>query len=338
MAKQFNFNYLITTNSVTVSYKGQHYMVTKTSEPLRYEQLKTAIKNVDESAFLDALIPKVKVIKYSTEYFEMDDDGNVYMKDEPNRPIAKVIAKKLVEFAKSDLPIEPIVYFWKKLRKNPSKNSQEMLYSFLEVNHHPITSEGNFIAYKKVDRAGNKLVDNYTKKIDNTPGKIVEMPRKDVVEDKNITCTKGLHVAAWDYAKTYSGNVLIEVMVDPTDVVSVPTDYNSQKMRVCRYKVVCEIGATVAYTDTLKSDRDEKGMKHNTDVKSAVSENGKNVSFVAMTAKEIIDVVTKLAGKKEASAIANMSLKNKQPIVKKAVAILQAKGYKVVTEQPKTRG
>ena len=78
MAKQFNFNYLITTNSVTVSYKGQHYMVTKTSEPLRYEQLKTAIKNVDESAFLDALIPKVKVIKYSTEYFEMDDDGNVY--------------------------------------------------------------------------------------------------------------------------------------------------------------------------------------------------------------------------------------------------------------------
>lgn len=333
--KNFPFNYLLTTNSIAVSYNGKHYMVSKSAEPTRYEQLRKALveKNVD--AFLEALIPKVRVIKYSTEYFDVDDNGDVYMKDEPSVKVAKVVAKRLMEFAKEGLPIEPLVYFWKKLRKNPSKNSQEMLYGFLEANHHPITGDGNFIAYKKVDRQGSKLVDNYTKQIDNSVGKIVSMPREQVIEDKNQTCSRGLHVAAWQYAQSYSGNVLIEVIVDPTDVVSVPTNYNQQKMRVCRYKVACEVNKAEPHKENLKTDRDEKGMEHKTDVKKAVD--GKNVTFVAMTAKEIIDVVVNLVGKQAAAPVASMSLKNKQPIVKKAKTILEAAGYTVTTEPPKTR-
>jgi len=333
--KKFTFNYLLTTNSIAVSYGGKHYMISKSAEPARYEQLKKALVAKDVDAFLDALIPKVRIIKYSTEYFDMDENGSVYMKDEPGVMIAKIVAKRLVEFAKEGLPIEPLVYFWKKLRKNPSKNSQEMLYGFLEANHHPITSDGNFIAYKKVDRQGTKLVDNYTKNIDNSIGKIVAMPREQVVEDKNQTCSRGLHVAAWQYAQTYSGHVLIEVIVDPTDVVSVPTDYNQQKMRVCRYKVSCEVGVTSPHTESLKTDRDEKGMEYKTEVKDAVK--GKDVSFVALTAKEILDVVIQLVGKDAAVPVTGMSLKNKQLIVKKAKTILEAAGYTVVTEPSKTR-
>lgn len=323
-------NHLITTNSIAVSYENKHYMVSKSAEPSRYEALKKALIAKDYDAFIEALIPKVKIIKYSNEYFELDDKGFLFMKDDPSRPVANVLAKRLFEFAKEGLPIEPLVLFWKKLRKNPSKNSQEMLYEFLEANHHPITSEGNFLAYKKVDDISGKLVDNYTKKIDNSVGKIVEMPREKVVEDKNQTCSAGLHVAAWQYAQSYSGNALIEVMVDPTDVVSVPSDYNAQKMRCCRYKVTCRINYAEPHKENLKTDRNESGMKHKTDVQAAVK--GNEVSFVALTAKEIIDVVKKLAG-----TSLNMSLKNKQPIVKKAKALLESKGFTVITETPKTR-
>lgn len=334
--KQFPFNYLLTTNSIAVSYENKHYMVTKAAEPKRYDSLRAALVAKDPAAFIEALIPKARIIKYSNEYFVMDDACDVYMVDDPNTKLPKPVAKILVEFAKENLPIEPIVYFWKKLRKNPSANSREMLYGFLEVNHHPITSDGNFIAYKKVNKAGGgKLVDNYTKKIDNSIGAIVSMPREKVVEDKNQTCSAGLHVAAWDYAQGYSGDTLIEVLVDPTDVVSVPTDYNQQKMRVCRYKVSCIVGVSAPHADNLKTDRDEKGMKHKTDVKAAV--NGKTVSFVALTAKEIIDVLKSTVGVTLASPVAKMCLKNKQPIVNKAKEILESMGYAVITDTPKTR-
>ena len=335
MSKKDFPNYMITTNSIAVSYNGKHYMVSKSAEPNRYESLKKALSEKNVDAFIEALVPNVMVIKYSTEYFDMDDNGDVYMKDDKSRKVAAFLAKRLIEFAKEKLPIEPLVYFWKKLRKNPSMDSQEMLYGFLEKNHHPITSDGNFIAYKKVTRMSGKLVDTHTKSINNSVGMIVSMPREKVVEDKHQTCSAGLHVAAWDYAQSFPGDTLVELLVDPTDVVSVPVDYNQQKMRVCRYKVMCEVGTAKAYTENLKADKDEIGMKHKVNVKDAVD--GINVSFVALTAKEIIQLVEKLVGKTKASTVASLNLKNKQPIVKKAKSILEANGYTVSTEVPKTR-
>ena len=329
-------NHLLTTNSIAVSYDNKHYMISKSAEPARYDALRAALvaKNLD--AFIEALIPKVRIIKYSNEYFELDDKGELFMKDDMIHPVAKVLATRLVEFAKEDLPIEPLVLFWKKLRKNPSKNSQSMLYEFLEKNHHPITTDGNFLAYKKVTKQSDgKMVDSHSKKLNNAVGEIVSMPREKVVEDKNITCTTGLHVAAWDYAQGFSGNVLVEVIVDPTDVVSVPVDYNAQKMRVCRYKVSCVIGEKTPHTDNLKTDRDETGMKHKTDVKAAVT--GKKVSFVALTTNEILDVAKSIVTKSEFATLNSMSRKNKQSIVKAAVKMLAGHGYIVSVDTPVSR-
>jgi hypothetical protein len=62
-----------------------------------------------------------------------------------------------------------------------------------------------------------------------------------VDEDPNNTCSYGLHVANWDYAyNNYGGksDIMLEVEVDPADVVAIPVDYNQSKMRVCKYKVI----------------------------------------------------------------------------------------------------
>lgn len=49
-----------------------------------------------------------------------------------------------------------------------------------------------------------------------------------------------VHVGALDYIKSYGhqGDVVLLVKVNPRDAVSVPSDHNAQKLRVCRYEVL----------------------------------------------------------------------------------------------------
>jgi hypothetical protein len=67
------------------------------------------------------------------------------------------------------------------------------------------------------------------------------MDRKLCTVDRNITCSSGLHIGAWEYVHSFTGTRILECLIDPIDVVSVPTDYHNQKMRVCRYKVIRDV-------------------------------------------------------------------------------------------------
>lgn len=156
------------------------------------------------------------------------------------------LAKKILEFKKSKLPYKPLLKFWGNLKSNPSKASKENLYEFLEKNNYPITDNGNFIAYKKVTMVDGVLKDSYTKTIDNSVGLTVKMKRSEVDDNPEQTCSNGLHAASWNYAYGFDGNVLVEVLVNPKNVVAVPKDYNSQKMRVCEYKVIRELDQSEA--------------------------------------------------------------------------------------------
>lgn len=66
------------------------------------------------------------------------------------------------------------------------------------------------------------------------------MERSLVDDNPNNTCSSGLHVASFKYAEDFGSGRLVLCEVDPRDVVSVPVDYNSQKMRTCKYKVIGE--------------------------------------------------------------------------------------------------
>ncbi|CAK9252256.1 unnamed protein product [Sphagnum jensenii] len=165
----------------------------------------------------------------------------------------KVLGRKIEEFANEGLPYEPLVKFAKNLQSNPSFRAVNELYQFLEKNNHPITENGCFIAYKKVR---HDFKDIYTGTMDNSVGQVVEMQRNQVNEDPNQTCSFGLHVANWDYAKNQYGSghdTMLEVEVNPADVVAVPVDYNQAKMRTCKYKVLSvveqELSTSLRITD-----------------------------------------------------------------------------------------
>jgi hypothetical protein len=78
--------------------------------------------------------------------------------------------------------------------------------------------------------------------MDNSVGKVVEMERNRVDDDKTQTCSTGLHFCGMSYLNHFGGERTVIVKINPRDVVSIPTDYNEAKGRACRYEVIGELG------------------------------------------------------------------------------------------------
>jgi hypothetical protein len=62
------------------------------------------------------------------------------------------------------------------------------------------------------------------------------MNRDEVQDDPGKACSTGLHVGTKSFAKDF-GAVVIEVKIDPADVVSVPHESGGQKLRCAKYEV-----------------------------------------------------------------------------------------------------
>jgi hypothetical protein len=222
-------SYHILPNSIALSFEGKSFTLQRDDN--RYSKVIDAIKANDLDA-IPSLVDTSKLLDGSP--FELID--GVAVSSEGALPEA--LSQRIIALRNEGLPIEPLVKFWDKLKENPSFNSRLMLYKFLEHNGHPLTEDGNFIAYRGVSE---DFKDKHTGKFDNSVGATCEVPRTEVDDNPNNTCSHGLHVACFDYAKGF-GEKLVEVEVNPADVVAVPTDYNGTKMRVCRFKVaaLCE--------------------------------------------------------------------------------------------------
>jgi hypothetical protein len=68
------------------------------------------------------------------------------------------------------------------------------------------------------------------------------MERNKVNENKDQTCSYGLHFAAYEYAEGFGrGGRMMIMKINPKDVVSIPSDYNNQKGRCCKYEVLAEV-------------------------------------------------------------------------------------------------
>jgi hypothetical protein len=166
-----------------------------------------------------------------------------------NEPLEESISSLIVRLLEDrDPQWMAIVNFLEKLHANPSENSRKQLYGFLDKNDFTITPDGDFVGYKSVQRrsdgvyesihSGPAIVDGVPVhgKVPNKIGSIVELERSKVVDNPGVGCSMGLHVGTWKYAHGFSGDTVLEVHVNPRDVVSVPT--SDEKIRCCRYKVI----------------------------------------------------------------------------------------------------
>lgn len=140
---------------------------------------------------------------------------------------------------------QALVYFLEKVYTNTDSHTRDNLARWLNAEKFTISDNGNIVGYKGLNtdktsiHSGPAIVDGVSVNghVPNAEGSVIEMPRSAVTHDPARGCSAGLHVGTWDYASGF-GSVVMEVEVNPRDVVSVPTECGSAKMRVCRYTVV----------------------------------------------------------------------------------------------------
>ncbi len=158
-------------------------------------------------------------------------------------PLADAIVKKIMKMHEQGFSCRPLLNFVYNLYQNPSPTAIQELFLFIEACDLPITEDGHFIAYKMV-RENYK--DIYSGKMDNSIGATPSMPRSMVDDDRNRTCSCGLHFCSKAYLPCYmssnaSTDRCVLVKINPADVVAIPADYNNAKGRTWQYTVVGEI-------------------------------------------------------------------------------------------------
>ena len=229
---------IISPNSVTLMVDNHTTPIT--SSHANYAEIRVAAAKCDWPT-VDALLDLVKEIEDFGEGLVTVQNGEVMYNGQATH---NAVTTRIQQMIEEGLEIAPMVAFLENLMLNPSYRSVQQLYGFLEVNDLPITEDGCFLAYKMCARTDDgKLTDIRTRTFDYSVGSAPsEMPRNQVNEDPDMTCSSGLHVCAQGYLGSYSsGENTILVKVNPADVVAVPTDYNNAKMRVCKHETVCEV-------------------------------------------------------------------------------------------------
>ena len=240
------YPYLIQGNNIVVVIGNKSHTVSKTH--ITYQKVLDAIKAEDWDALPDIIEPKKVVLNYG--------QGNVSIQGETlfwkGKELNTGLSVRMIQMLQDGFPIEPMVNFMENLYQNPSHRAVTELYGFLEKNALPITPDGHFLAYKKVR---DNYFDVHSGTMDNSVGNIVEMERHEVNDNKDETCSTGLHFCGMSYLSSFGGARTVIVKVNPRDVVSIPSDYNQAKGRACRYEVIGELNVEPedAFTKPVQS-------------------------------------------------------------------------------------
>jgi hypothetical protein len=230
-----SYPYLIQGSNIVVVIGNKSHTISKTH--ITYTKVLEAIKANDWDSLPDIIEPKKVVLNYGK--------GNVSIQGETlfwkGKELNTGLSVRMIQMLQEGFPVEPMVNFMENLYKNPSKRAVTELYGFLEKNNLPITPDGHFLAYKKVRE---NFFDVHSGSMDNSPGKVVEMERHEVDDNRDVTCSTGLHFCGMSYLSCFGGDRTVIVKVNPADVVSIPSDYNDAKGRTCRYEVVGELNVS----------------------------------------------------------------------------------------------
>jgi hypothetical protein len=222
----------ITSRSIAMVVNGAPLTIDRSS--VSYEQVLKAIKEERWSDVEELANPKVAIKKLSGGRVLITDGSILFDGVEMH----SVLADRIVRQAQEGFNVQPMVNFMTNLEENPSMTARSELYLFLESNEIPFTDDGHFLAYKKVTGA---YKDCHTGTIDNSVGAEVTMKRFDVDDNRERTCSAGLHFCSYEYLKSFGGERTVIVKINPRDVVAIPSDYNNAKGRTCRYVVTDEI-------------------------------------------------------------------------------------------------
>jgi hypothetical protein len=250
--------YLMQGKNIILVVDGKSHTVSKDTH-IAYGKIVDALKAQDWEALRDLVEPKKAIVNFGKGFVSIVD-STVYWK---GQPFHNALANRMIEMYMDGFPIDPMIRFMENLMKNPSKRSVDQVYGFLEKNSLPLTEDGHFLAYKRVN---NNYKDIHSGTFDNSIGQTVEMERNGVDDNPDSHCSSGLHFCSESYLGSFgnSSQPVMILKINPADVVSIPTDYNGAKGRCCKYKVVAQVNGDPkeAFTKAINGDYNEPQKKY----------------------------------------------------------------------------
>lgn len=259
-----SINYILGADSITVFVRGKSYTINKQART--FDLVLSAVKSNDEQGVFNAVnIKDTIVTALKAKSGDIRIEGNQIFFN--NREVTGVIASRIFEVIRLGLDVQPMVKFLENLMTNPSKRAVDEAFGFIEACSLPITPDGHFLAYKRV---GEDYKDMHSRTVLNKPyeffdeedqkyvsgpqgrkGEVttsiiegvttVSMPRNLVNEDRDQTCSEGLHFCSYDYLNHFGGERIVVLKINPADIVSIPSDYSNSKGRCSKYQVVDEL-------------------------------------------------------------------------------------------------
>lgn len=245
-------SYIASGNQISMIINGRPFVVER--DHPNFDDISEAARNRKWSDIPDLMDVKKAVESFLiTEAAYGDITVNavtetiMYRGEELHHTLASHIFK-LMEQNYSPMPM---ILFLHNLLQNPSKKAIDELYRWMESNGITITDDGYLLAHKRVRDDYKSFFDGKT---DNSIGSTPEMPRYQVDDRSDNTCSSGLHFCSLSYLPSYhggQGRALI-LKINPADVVSIPTDYGNAKGRACKYNIVGELRGDARATAEVK--------------------------------------------------------------------------------------
>jgi hypothetical protein len=247
--------YIKSGDVITVHVNGK--MLTITEAHVNYESIKTEL----QQGFIRwNSIEKLADVAGTVEEWAQGSFkvvGGVLHMD--GKEVHSALGDRIIQGIREGSDVTPFTNFALNLKRNPSKTAVDELFLFLEDNNLPITREGKFQAYKNVN---DNYKDRHSGTFNNGIGEVCEISRNEVDDQRDNTCSYGLHFCSLPYLRSmwgFDGHTMI-VEIDPADVVSIPSDYDNTKGRTCKYTVVGELksGHENDYTEKAVADYDDE--------------------------------------------------------------------------------
>lgn len=314
--------YIMGRDSITVMCAGVTHTIQQ--DHVNYTALKDAIRAQNWD-----LVPDLVTPTKAMHNFVSATQGRIEIVNGEvcydGTPVHNAVSDRILEFVRDGFDAQPLMKFLEKLMSNPSRTAVTELYDWLSGTQLPITEDGDFIAYKKVR---DDYFDFHTGKVLNKPAAlmtsaelaqmphtvngvktevldgftVLSMPRNQVDDNRNRTCSQGLHFCSLSYLPSYHGGrgrVLL-VRINPADVVSIPSDYDFAKGRAWRYTILSEHDQgerTEAFDTSVVTAKGEL-------IKSAVTQTGDKSTQVlgvdfgsTARANQVQDLVDSCAGR-----------------------------------------
>ena len=223
-----------------------------TFDDTRYTEVVNAINGNDTDKLSELLAPPTKKLEtlFSTSDGAMSfvlDDGIV--KDNEGYEVNPLLYDMFLAHAKAGLKVNSLLAFHRNLRNNPSYQARNEIPEWVSKANMPITEDGYILAYKRVRSNYTSIHDGKTR---NDIGSSPKMNRREVDDNRNNTCSRGLHFCSKDYLPHFgsasSGDRVVLLKVNPADIVSIPNDYSYTKGRAWTYTILKDV------TEDVKND------------------------------------------------------------------------------------